>query len=115
MNKRWMFDWNYDNQNFDDALLNGLQEDDVVERIKMNGNRFTKINLFRSKSLERLFLNHNQIRMMDVDNNYPSLLELSLIHNELETLDFSVLGLPKLVILNVSNNRIRRIVLKKDS
>ena len=50
-NKRWMFDWNYENQNFDDALLEGLREDDVVETMKMNGNNFTKINLFKSRSL----------------------------------------------------------------
>lgn len=110
-NKRWMFDWNYENQNFDDALLEGLREDDVVETMKMNGNNFTKINLFKSRSLQTLQLNHNRIQQALVDGNYPSLLELSLISNGLKVLDFSALVLPKLEILNVSNNHIDKIIL----
>jgi hypothetical protein len=47
-------------------------------------------------------MNHNKIQQLSVDGNYPVLMELSLIGNGLETLDFSVLTLPKLEIMNVS-------------
>lgn len=112
-NKRWMFDWNYENQNFDDALLEGLREDNVVEIMKVSGNNFTRINLFRSRSLERLFINHNKIESLAADGNYPALLELSLIGNGLEVIDFTVLALPKLEILNLSNNRIHTLIWKQ--
>ena len=49
---------------------------------------------------------------MSVDGNYPSLLELSLVGNELKVLDFSALVLPKLEVLNVSNNQIDKLVLR---
>jgi Leucine-rich repeat (LRR) protein len=66
-------------------------------------------------------MNHNKIQQLSVDGNYPVLMELSLIGNGLETLDFSVLTLPKLEIMNVSkkwryvgNNHIRKLITKYD-
>jgi Leucine-rich repeat (LRR) protein len=79
----------------------------------MNYNKFTRVDVLRSRSLKKLYLNNNCIKQLKISNNYPALVELSLINNLLEVLDFTALELPHLETLDVSNNKICRIITKR--
>jgi Leucine-rich repeat (LRR) protein len=86
---------------FDDKLIEGLPNDNMVEKIRMNWNHFTTTDFMHAHSLKELYLNHNKIAYLHIGRNYPSLAKLSLIGNELEILDFNKLDLPCLEILDL--------------
>jgi Leucine-rich repeat (LRR) protein len=86
---------------FDDKLIEGLPNDNMVEKIRMNCNRFTRADFMHAHSLKELYLNHNKIVHLHIGRNYPSLGKLSLIGNQLEILDFTKLDLPCLEILDL--------------
>jgi Leucine-rich repeat (LRR) protein len=99
-----------------------MPKDNTVQKILMGWNNFTRADFMRSKSLEKLELMHNKISELKILNNYPSLLKLDIRNNQIETLDFTVLNLPSLEILdagmpanNTDNNRIRRIITKRSA
>jgi Leucine-rich repeat (LRR) protein len=79
----------------------------------MSFNKFTRVDVLRSRSLKKLYLNNNCIKKLKVGSNYPALVELSLINNLLEVLDFTALELPHLETLDVSNNKICGIITKR--
>jgi Leucine-rich repeat (LRR) protein len=59
-------------------------------------------------------MNLNKIKELKVKDNYPNLMELNLIKNSIEVLDLTGIDLPHLWSLEVSNNRIRKIVTRRE-
>jgi Leucine-rich repeat (LRR) protein len=67
----------------------------------MSWNNFTRVDIISSKSLKELYLSHNKIGQLYIENNYPSLTKLELIDNRIEKLDFTMFNMPCLEYLNV--------------
>jgi Leucine-rich repeat (LRR) protein len=84
--------------------------DNALLQIRMGYNKFTRADFMWSPSLKELDLRHNQIKELCILNNYPSLVKLVLIGNQLETLDFNKLQLPVLELLNIGMLRIKQII-----
>lgn len=115
IDRRWLLEWEYTQREFDDATFKDLPDDNAVETIIVDQNNFTRIDFLRSKSLLVLKMNLNKIHRIDVKDNYPNLRELYLIKNNIEVLDLTAADLPSLAYLDVSNNRIKRILTKREA
>jgi Leucine-rich repeat (LRR) protein len=83
VNKQLIAEWNYEGKSFDDKIMEGLPNDNTVQKINMNSNNFTRADFISSKSLKSLYLNYNKINNLLIRNNYPSLTKLSMIDNQL--------------------------------
>jgi Leucine-rich repeat (LRR) protein len=92
--------------------MKGLPRDNNVQKIKMNWNNFTRADFISSKSLKELWLNHNKIRSLQINSSYPSLTRLMLIDNQLEVLDFTMLNLPCLDILQLGTPNLTQITIE---
>lgn len=93
-----------------------MPDDNLVESIRMNFNLFTRLDIIRSRTLQRLYLNHNKIQKpVATEANYQSLVELSIANNGIQVLDLTVLELPKLAVLDVSINSIAKIITKRSA
>jgi Leucine-rich repeat (LRR) protein len=110
--KKLVTEWDYERKGFDDEVMKGLPRDNNVQKIKMNWNNFTRADFISSKSLIELELCHNKIRSLQINSSYPSLTRLVLIDNQLEVLDFTMLNLPSLDILDLGTPNLTQITIE---
>jgi Leucine-rich repeat (LRR) protein len=110
--KKLVTEWDYERKGFDDEVMKGLPRDNIVQNIKMNWNNFTRADFISSKSLIELELCHNKIRSLQINSSYPSLTRLVLIDNQLEVLDFTMLNLPSLDILDLGTPNLTQITIE---
>jgi hypothetical protein len=73
IDRKWLVSWDYTKRDFVDDTFSGMPDDDEVETILASQNHFTRLDFFRSKSLQKLCLNHNEIAQIIIGNNYPNL------------------------------------------